>query len=50
MVSRQDNTMTIEITAQVGDTVRTWQSRRTLDASALRVGFEQIKSFRPFVR
>src|SRR5947207_745393 len=47
LVSRQGDSMTIEITAQVGDGVRTWQSRRTLDVAAMKVGFEQVKSFAP---
>lgn len=47
VVERDGEWRTIEVTAQVGDEVRTWRSRRRLHADKHRVEFEQQDPFPP---
>ena len=47
VVEHDGDWRTIEVTAQVGDEVRTWRSRRRLDIEAQKVEFEQENPFPP---
>ena len=49
VVERNGNRVTIEVTARVGDGVRTWRSRRRLHEQDYRVDFEQVDPFPPLV-
>ena len=47
VIERDGDWRTIEVTAQVGESVRTWQSRRRLHTAEHKVDFEQQDPFPP---
>jgi aromatase len=49
VLKRDHASMLIEITAQVGEEVRTWQSLRALYPLERKIEFTQVKSFSPVV-